>query len=236
MPSAGDHQRSSFAEPPNATMVTLLVVFAVVFLLQMLFPPFDELARLYLAMNTATFLSRLHLWQAVTAMFLHDGIWHFVTNMIFFWFFGSALANAWRKREFLGYFLLCGIAGSLCFFALNFLGAGPEGVTGLGASGGVFGLMIAYAMVYGERVLVAFFLIPMRAKFFVAICFGIQFIVLWRGGAGGASNFAQVGGAVAGAIALKVVWRRQDRFAGPASGPGAASSRMGGLEIMDDDG
>ncbi|MHC4502343.1 MAG: rhomboid family intramembrane serine protease [Planctomycetota bacterium] len=237
MPSADDHPRFSFAEPLNATMVTLLLVLTVVFLLQMLVSPLDAFARRYLAMNTATFLSRLYLWQAVTAIFLHGGICHFISNMIFLWFFGSALSNAWRRREFLGYFFMCGIAGSLCFYAFNVLrAAGPEGIKGLGASGAVFGVMIAYAMVFGERVILAFFLIPMRAKFFVAICFGIEILLLWQGTPDGVSHVAHVGGAVGGAITLKVVWRRQDGLAGPAGKAGTVASRIKGLEIMDDDG
>ena len=125
---------------------------------------------------------------------------------------------------------------SLCFYAFNVLrAAGPEGIRGLGASGAVFGLMIGYAMVCGDRLILAFFLIPMRAKYFVAICFGIEILLLWKGTPDGIAHIAHIGGAVCGAITLKIVWRRQDKLAGVARGPGVASSRIGGLEVMDED-
>jgi len=224
--------RFTFAETLNGVMVALLVTMTAVFLLQVLVPPFNEFAMAYLALDTGAFLGRLHLWQAVTSVFLHGGVQHFIGNMVFLWFFGSALANGWRTREFIGYFLLCGVVGSLCFYAVNVFRAGS--IKGLGASGAVFGLMVAYAMVYGERLILAFFMIPMRAKFFVAICFGIELILLWTGAQDGVSHIAHVGGAVGGAVYLKVVWRRQDAAGGSRPPPGAG--RIASLEIMDDDG
>ena len=190
-------RRLHFAEPLNSTMVVFLVLFAAIFVAQAVIPPFHRFAIDYLAMNTATFLARLHLWQALTAIFLHGGVAHFLGNMIFFWFFGSALANAWGRRDFLSYFFACGVAASLCFFGFNVVrGAPPEGLRGFGASGVVFGVMIGYAMVYGERTLLAFFLIPMKAKYFVAICFAIEVLLLWRGVPDGVSHVAHAGGAV----------------------------------------
>jgi membrane associated rhomboid family serine protease len=227
--------RLTFAEPLNSVMVTLLVTMTAVFLLQVLVPPFNRFAIAYLAMNTATFLAKFHIWQAVTAIFLHGSVQHFLGNMIFLWFFGSALANAWRKREFITYFFVCGIGGSLCFYLFNVFRAGPEGITGLGASGAVFGLMTAYAMVFGERMILAFFLIPMKAKYFVGICIAIELLVLYTGAQDGVAHIVHVAGAACGAVYLKIIWRRQSALAGDTDGRAAASSRMGGLEIMDDD-
>lgn len=224
--------RFTFAEPLTWPLAALLISLTAVFLLQMLLPPFHAFAVEYLAMDTAGFIHKLRLWQPVTSVFLHGGLQHFLGNMMFLWFFGSALAHAWRRREFLFYFLLCGVAASLCFYVFNvFRGAS---IKGLGASGAVFGLMIAYAMVFGERTILAFFLIPMKAKFFVAICFAIEILLLVTGAEDGVAHIAHLGGAVCGAVYLKAVWRRQSRLAGVAEGKAEAAGRIAGLEVMDD--
>lgn len=235
MNSGNSEMRLTFAEPLNRTMAVLMLSLTGVFLLQVLVPPFNRLAMAYLAMNTATFLSKLYLWQAVTSIFLHGSVCHFVGNMIFLWFFGSALANAWSKWEFLTYFFVCGVGASLWFYIFNVFRAGPEGITGLGASGAVFGLMIAYAMVFGERMILAFFLIPMKAKYFVGVCVAIEILVLYSGAADGISHVTHLGGAVCGAAYLKITWRRQNALAGSAEARDAPESRIGGLEIMDDE-
>jgi membrane associated rhomboid family serine protease len=225
--------RFFLAEPLRLHLALLLAAFAVVFGLQLLVPPFNRFAMDFLAMDTGGFLSRLRLWQPVTAIFLHGGVGHFLGNMAFLWFFGSALANAWRRREFLGYFFLCGVAGSLLFFAFSAFREGS--VRGLGASGAIFGLMIAYAMVFGERVILAFFMIPMKAKYFVAICFAIEIVMLLVGTEDGVGHIAHLGGAACGALCLKLVWRRQSRLAGETDGRRPAGSRIGGLEVMEPD-
>jgi len=223
----------TFAEPLTTPMVVLLVTFTVVFVLQMISRTLDAFAMEYLALDTAAFIARGRVWQAFTSIFLHGDLCHFAGNMIFFWFFGSGIANAWRRREFLGYLLICGLAASMFFYVFNSIRSPEVGVKGIGASGVVFGLMIAYAMVLGERTILAFFLIPMKAKYFVAICFGVEILLLWRGMADGVSHIAHIGGAVAGAITIKLAWRRQSA---QASGRGAREKvigRIAGLEIMD---
>jgi len=229
--------RLTFADPLNKMMGTLLIVFTAFFLVQMMVPPFETFAINCLALNTATFLRKLHVWQAVTAIFVHGSVCHFLGNMVFLWFFGAALANAWCNRDFLVYFFSCGIVSSVCFHIFNVLrvGSGEPGVIGLGASGAVFGLMMAYAMVYGDRTILAFFLIPMKAKYFVAICFAISILALWRGTQDGVGHIAHVSGAVWGAVYLKVIWHRYDRRAGASRGKAKTGSRVSGLEVMTQD-
>ena len=228
--------RLHFAEPLTRTMIVLLITMTVVFVLQVLSKSFNEFAVEYLALNTATFLGKFRIWQAATAIFMHGSPQHFLGNMLFFWFFGSALARAWRPKEFLFYFFLCGIGASLCFYGFNVFRAPPgEGITGLGASGAIFGLMIAYAMIYGERTVLAFFIIPMKAKHFVAICFALDLLLLVAGTKDGVGHIAHLGGAVFGAVYLKWVWRRQSAMAGSTRGAAKAGSRMAGLDVMDDD-
>ncbi len=220
-------------EPPARIMLVLLWIFIGVYLAQRLVPSFGAFALDYLTMDPRAFLAKGRAWQALSSMFLHDpnDVRHLLFNMVFFWIFGNSLANTWRSREFLGYFLLCGIAGSLCFFAYQKV-TGDDS-PGLGASGAIFGLMIAYAMVFGERIVLAFFLIPMKAKYFVAICVTIELLALYSGMQDGVAHMAHLGGAVVGAFWLKAAWAWQDRRAGVTFGKAATRNRLAGLEVMD---
>jgi len=215
-------------------MIVLLITFAVVFALQIAVPPFARFAANYLALDSHAFLGKLRIWQALTAMFLHGSPCHFIGNMIFFWFFGSLVSNAWRRRDFLAFFFTCGIVASLCFWAFNGL-TNAKPVKGFGASGAVMGLMIACAMVYGERIVFAFFMIPMRIKYFVAIALALDILFLVGTVEDGVGHCAHIGGAIVGWAYLRLAWRRQRRQAGEARGPGKAKSRIDGLEIMDDE-
>jgi len=221
----------TIAEPLTPAMVVLLIVFAVVFALQIAVPPFREFALDYLALDTGAFLAKGRLWEAVTSMFLHGSVCHFVSNMAFFWFFGSLLANSWRQREFLAFFFACGVVGSLCFHVLGSLAyEAPQ--KGLGASGAVTGIMVGCALACGERIVLAFFLIPMKLRYFVAFCLAIDILVLI--GTTSLAQAAHLGGAACGAAYLKFVWWRQRHLAGAARGTAKARSRIDGLEFMDD--
>jgi membrane associated rhomboid family serine protease len=229
--------RITFAEPPTRTVATFLILFTAVFLVTILVPPVGKFAFTYLLHDTATFWRHKYLWQPLTAIFLHAGPWHLIGNLLFFWFFGSQLANAWRPREFVLFFLFCGVVSFLAFHVFIVLRLPPElqeiGVKCVGASGGVSGLMIAYAMVYGDRMLLAFMMIPMKAKYFVAILFAIEILAVWLGMEDGVAHTAHLAGGIVAGLVLKWVWFRQNRQAGRSSGRAPPKSRLGGLEVME---
>jgi len=238
MECAGPGVRLTFAEPLNRVMKVLLITFAALFVLPLLIPPLAKLVAQYLLLDTSTFLKKWYLWQPFTAIFFHGSPCHFIGNMVFFWFFGSSLANAWSDKEFLKYFFLCGIVGSLCFLGLEIFRHGMVGCKGLGASGAIFGLMAAYAMTFGERTILAFFLIPMKAKHFVWLAVGMEILLLFAGTEDGVLHVAHVGGGLFGAAYLKWTRSRSSNrplFKAPGKKPARTSSRIGGLEVMDDD-
>lgn len=221
--------RLTFAEPLTGSMKVLLALFTVLVVPWVLSSSFQQFAIDRLALNPDRFIADLHLWQAVTSIFLHAGIPHFLGNMIFFWLFGSALAVHWTRREFLFYFFLCGIGSSLCSYGYDLVLGQP--IPSLGASGAIFGLMAAYALIFGDRTILAFFLIPMKVRHFVAILFGIEFLLVLGGAQDGIGHVAHVSGAVCGAVYLLIMrrWRARQTSRDPTH-----NSRFSSLEIGSD--
>lgn len=137
-------------------------------------------------------------WQIVTYMFLHGGIGHIFFNMLALWMFGSMLEREWGSKEFLKYYLLTGLGGGLCFALFNMDSAVPT----VGASGAVYGLLTAYAVLFPENIIYIWFVIPLKAKYF-AIIFGIiEFVSSFNLGSG-VAHLAHLGGMVIGYLYLK---------------------------------
>jgi len=155
------------------------------------------------------------IWQLVTYSFLHGGLWHVLMNMLTLWMFGSQEEQDWGSRRFLEYYLFCVVGAALVTIGVAYLGWGmtPETAT-KGASGGVYGLLIAFGMLYGDRELFMFPIpIAIKAKYLVGI---LIFIVLISGvqpSQGGVANFAHLGGLFFGFLYLKLLPRRGLSFA-----------------------
>lgn len=190
----------------------------------------------WLALNPDDVFAKGRLWQLFTSLFLHGGIGHFAGNMIFFYIFGVPVAAAWRPRQFVAFFIFCGLVGNLCFWGWQAIAG--NSIPSLGASGAIFGLTIAYGMLFGDRTILFFGMIPMKAWLLVSIFLGLELITLCAGGGflganGGIGTLAHLGGAVAGAAWLKFIWWRLERQAGTATARAPLKSRLGGLEVMD---
>jgi len=144
----------------------------------------------------------LWLWQLVTYMFLHssNGLTHILFNMLFLWMFGTELERAWGTRLFLKYYFLCGIGAALTTSLLFW------NSTTIGASGAVFGIMLAYGMLFPNRQVYFAFLFPMRAISFVLLSVGIE---VWSllGLDDGVAHIAHLGGMLFGYLYLKRAWR-----------------------------
>lgn len=136
-------------------------------------------------------------WQLLTFQFMHGGLWHLFFNMFAIWMFGMELENSWGSRKFLFYYLLTGIGAGLVQLALS---AGPT----IGASGGVFGVLLAFGMMNPERKIFIFpIFIPIKAKYFVMIYAGLELFLGITGSSDGVAHLAHVGGAVAGFLLIK---------------------------------
>src|SRR5262245_38156785 len=148
------------------------------------------------------------LWQLVTYMFLHstDFVLHILLNMLMLWFFGTEIERAWGTRAFLRYYFVCGIGAALVTSLLFW------NSTTIGASGAVFGVMLAYGMMFPNRQVMFSFLFPMRAASFVLVCIGLEVYSLLSI-RDGVAHIAHLGGMGFGWLYLKRAWRLPRFFA-----------------------
>jgi len=153
-------------------------------------------------------MGHFQIWQLVTYSFLHGGILHIGLNMYALWLFGSRLEYVWGSRAFALYYFFCVIGAGLVQLFISSHTAAQGGIyPTLGASGGVFGLLLAFGMTFpNERLMLIFPPIILRAKWFVIIYGAIE---LWAGVTGtaeGVAHFAHLGGMLFGFLLLRY-WR-----------------------------
>ena len=137
---------------------------------------------------------RFEIWQLVTYMFLHGGMGHLFFNLFALWIFGQAIENFWGTKRFVMYYFLTGIGAAIIHM---FIGGG--GAPTVGASGAVFGILLAFGMMFPERYIMLLIPpIPIKAKYFVMIFGAIElFSGVMRPGSG-IAHFAHLGGMVVG--------------------------------------
>ena len=148
------------------------------------------------------------IWQLISYMFLHGGIGHIFFNLFALWMFGQAIENFWGTKRFVIYYFLTGIGAGLLHILINSdpvaTSQGLRYVPTIGASGAVYGILLAFGMMFPERPIYLFLLpIPVKAKYFVAF-FGVIELIsgITRPGSG-VAHFAHLGGMVVGFILIK---------------------------------
>jgi membrane associated rhomboid family serine protease len=148
-----------------------------------------------------------HLWQPVTYMFLHAGISHILFNMLALWMFGVELERMWGSRYFLKFYFVCGIGAALATILVSFLPMGAtEGIytsLTIGASGAIYGVLLAYGMYFPNRPIYLYFVFPIKAKYFVMIMGAVSFFLSMGGPGGGVAHITHLGGLVVGYLYLK---------------------------------
>lgn len=209
--------------PLTPAVKWLIIINGVIwFVFQLLFEgyggfPFTKFFALY----PGKFIYDFYLWQPVTYMFLHSlQVFHVVLNMIMLWFMGGELEKRWGTKFFVGYYLVSGIGAALIYcLGIAIYSAYTGSQHGLvipvvGASGAIFGLMLAYGILFGERMMYFMMLIPMKAKYFVLALGCFEFASLLSSGVNGGevAYLAHLGGLVSGYIAL-LSWTRYQQSA-----------------------
>lgn len=146
-------------------------------------------------------------WQVLTYAFLHANMTHLLFNMFGLYMFGGEIERVWGSPRFLKYYLVCAMSGAAA--QLVFSAMTDARAPMVGASGAIFGLLIAFAMVYpNRRIMLLFPPIPMRAPIFVALYGGLELFLGITGTAAGVAHFAHLGGLAGGYLYLKF-WRRR---------------------------
>jgi membrane associated rhomboid family serine protease len=154
------------------------------------------------------------LWQPVTYMFLHSPVhlFHILFNMLMLWMFGGELERFWGSRAFVRYYLVCGVGAGIAATIFGLSISGLAAIPVIGASGAIYGLFMAYGMVFSERVILFMLIFPMKARTMAAIMFAIAFFSTFGQSGGGISHVAHLGGAVVGYLYLKRAWRIGDFY------------------------
>ena len=201
----------SFITPGVKLLVLVCVgVFLAQTLLQILVSPDFEYHRFkqIFGLVPSAVIPGLRIWQPFTYIFLHGGVGHLLINMLWLWMFGRELELVWGKRRFLNYFLLCGVGAGLIEVLVKtipmFFGKPPSDIPTIGASGAIFGILIANAILFPDRRIWLFPLpvnIPMRP--YVAAMGAIEFFFTLGSGGDGIGHLCHLGGMLVGYVYLR---------------------------------
>jgi membrane associated rhomboid family serine protease len=154
----------------------------------------------------------LAVWQLVTYMFLHGGIMHILFNMLTLYWFGPDLERTWGLQRFLKYYMICGVGAGVCVVIVALFSGGRAMTTPtVGASGAILGLILAYGLLFPDRTILFFFVIPMKVRHFVWIIGLLAFFYSITDTNSGVSNVAHLGGMLVGYFYLRAKLMRLDR-------------------------
>ena len=147
------------------------------------------------------------LWQPITYLFLHAGFMHLIFNMLALWMFGVDLERRWGRTAFLRYYFVCGVGAGLTCVAVGLL---PLAATAdlyftptAGASGAIYGLLLAYAIFFPNRI-IYYFIFPIPVRIYVLIAGLLVLYESSRGGGGSVAHFAHLGGLIFGYLYLSL--------------------------------
>jgi membrane associated rhomboid family serine protease len=179
----------------SSAVKMLLAWNVIVFLVQQLVGPWmEQILGLVPAM-----VWRGWAWQLLTYMFLHGSFFHIIFNMLALWMFGSELEHLWGTGRFVRYYFFTGIGAGITTALVT-----PHAfVPTIGASGAIYGLLLAYGITFPDRPILLYFLFPIRAKYFVILFGVIELLASFTQPHSGIAHFAHLGGLLFGLLYLK---------------------------------
>jgi len=164
------------------------------------------------------FVVQHRLWQIFTYSFLHADVLHILLNMLMLVFTGAELEASWGTRRFVIYYAVCSTFAGVCYLLMQIFSSSGAGLGTpmIGASGAIYGLLIAYGILFGERVMLFMMLFPMKAKHFIWILAGVEFFTAAFSRKGGLSSVAHLGGMFGGFMYLMArarwnIWQRDKK-------------------------
>jgi membrane associated rhomboid family serine protease len=189
-----------FGGPVTRTVKALITINVGVYILQIIFHLFGtRFFELFFGLIPARITHDFMLWQLVTYMFLHGGIFHILFNMLTLFMFGNDLERLWGTRRFLQYYFATGIGAGICSWLVSM----NSWAVIIGASGAIYGLLLAYGLTYPNRVVYLNFLLPVKVKWLVLIMGAVAFVNSVSGSEPGVANIAHLGGMLVGFLLLK---------------------------------
>lgn len=218
--------------PLTPVVKRLMIVNAAVFLIQQLaglfWPGFLE--HLF-GLNHQGLVREFLVWQIFTYMFLHGGWLHIIFNLLGMWMFAGELESLWGGRRFAQYYLFSGVGAGVFIALMNYIvsikfpayDAIPYAPTTIGASGAIYGVLLAYGLTWPNREVLLYFLFPIKMKYLVLIFGLIEFFGMLSGAGGAGSNVSHVGhlgGLLAGFLLLMAQRRISYRSAARPGGGG----------------
>jgi len=174
----------------------IIFINAIVFLMQVLNQSLEQVIFQNFALIPSEVIFHFKIWQLVTYLFLHGGFWHIFFNMFVLWMFGSELEREWGTKEFLKYYFITGIGAGVFNLLLS-------NAPTIGASGAVYGVMLAYALRYPDRLVYIYFLFPVKVKYMMAFLVLVSFFSTFGASGDGIAHAAHLGGIVVGFVYLK---------------------------------
>ena len=188
-----------FGGPITRTVRALIIINVGVYLLQIVSHLLgNNFIDLYFGLVPIRVTQELMLWQLATYMFLHGGVFHIFFNMLTLFMFGNELERYWGTPRFLNYYFITGIGAGFC----SWMVAPHSFSVVIGASGAIYGLLLAYGLTYPNRIVYVNFLLPIKVKWLVLIMGAMAFLSS-LGGESGVANIAHLGGMVIGYLVLK---------------------------------
>jgi len=211
--------RLSFGGGLTPALRVLLIANAAVFVVLELLklggdgPVRSEAVRSVLALRSYDVLHHGRLWQLLSYAFLHAGIGHLLFNLLALWMFSGEIERAMGSRRFAFFYIACAVGAGITTVLLRWNSPNPT----IGASGAVYGVLLAYALLFPDRVLYLYFIIPLRARVVVAIFAAVELFLSATATRDGIAHLTHLGGMLtawlwlrgSGPGGLWMRWRRR---------------------------
>lgn len=208
------------ASPYQGWVIKLIVVNIVAYVFQIFTasnqtPHAMSALTYYLGLTPALVVEKGFIWQVVSYMFLHStaGFFHIFFNMYALLIFGTPIEQEWGGKKFLGYYFFCGVGAGFSILIINLISQGDAySIPTIGASGAVFGLLLAFGVLYPNAEILLFFFIPIKAKYLVMLYGLLELYLELRGGSGSISHIGHLGGLFFGIVYFLITRRSSIKF------------------------
>ena len=190
-----------FGGPLTRAVKIIIISCAAVFLYQLISQAITGRSEINLIFGLIPVLvwRKFFIWQLFTYAFLHGGLFHLLLNMFALWMFGCELERYWGTRMFVKYALVTGIGAGICTVVVS-----PNlGIPTIGASGLIYGVLLAYGLLFPNRLIYLYFLFPIKAKHFVLIFGAIELFASLSGPSDNIAHLAHLGGMLFGFVYLR---------------------------------